>query len=80
MTKTNYNGSVNFHADRKIYSAPIIEESFIDDNGEVIHILSNGNQLSELNYLKHWGQPPKGKIITDKKYKGENPDRTKISY
>jgi len=77
MTKESKNGVVNFHPYRKLYTAPEIDESYMNDNGEMIHILKNGNELSENNYVLHWGIP-KGKIVTDKKYKGENPDKRHI--
>lgn len=78
MTKTVTNGSTNFHADRKIYVAPAIDESYMNDAGDIIHILHNGNEISDNNYVKHWGSPAKGKIITDRKYKGENLDSRRI--
>ena len=52
--------------------APEIKESFVDDLGDVQHILSNGNTLSENNYIKHWGQP-KG-VIMPQGYKGKGLD------
>lgn len=61
--------SINFKPEVRTYVAPDIKESFIDDYGNIQHILSNGNLLSEINYIKHWGKP-KGKINMDKKYKG----------
>ena len=69
MTKTLTNGSTNFHADRKIYVAPVIDESYMNDAGDIIHILKNGNEISDNNYVKHWGSPAKGKI--NWKTKGE---------
>lgn len=61
MTKTTVNGSTIFHATRKTYVAPDIQESYINDAGDIIHILSNGNELSDNNYMKYWGKP-KGNI------------------
>ena len=52
----------DFRPSRTTYTAPAISESFVDDNGDVQHILENGNILSENNYIKHWGQP-KNKIL-----------------
>ncbi len=78
-----HNGSANhdisFRANRKENYAPIIVESFIDDEGAKQHILESGNQMSDENYLKNWGKP-KGVINWDLKYKGVNPDTTKLIY
>lgn len=67
--------NVNFQAEGRIaHTAPIITGSFLDDDGKIIHVLENGNELSDENYIKHWGQP-KSKI--NWKAKGENPDGRK---
>lgn len=66
----------DFKANVKQNYAPQIEESYVDESGNIQHILSNGNTLSELYYIKIWGQP-KG-IIKPKGYKGENKDTTKF--
>ena len=69
---THFHGKspvTDFIPNVKTYSLPEISESFIDDAGDVIHILTNGNQLSENNYIKHWGVP-KGKINLKAKDKG----------
>lgn len=53
---------------RPTYTAPVIMESYVDDKGDIQHILASGNTLSENNYVKHWGQP-KGKINLNAKDK-----------
>jgi len=77
---THFHGNspvTDFKPQVKTHTAPVISESYIDDSGDIIHILSNGNELSENNYIKHWGQP-KGTIVPkNKNYKGVNPDSTK---
>lgn len=71
-TSTHFSGNspiVDFHAEVKTHTAPEIVESYIADNGDMIHILKSGNELSENNYLKHWGEP-KQKINMKAKPKG----------
>jgi len=68
MTTTTHHGITNYHASRKTYTAPDIAESYLNDAGDIIHILTNGNELSDNNYMKHWGKP-KGKV--NWKSKGE---------
>lgn len=68
---------VDFHASKPAYTAPEIVESYVDDDGEVNHILSNGRTTLDTAYRAMWGKP-KGVINLDKKYKGENPDKRKI--
>ena len=63
--------------EKKANTAPDIIESFLTDDGEIMHILANGNQQTDVLYMKMWGMP-KGKIITDKNYKGPNADRKHI--
>lgn len=41
----------------KTKTAPVISESYVDDKtGDVIHILANGNQISQTTYEAHWGK------------------------
>lgn len=74
---THFHGNspvTDFKPQVKTYSAPEIAESYVDDKGDVIHILVNGNELSENNYLKHWGKP-KGIVVPVKNnYKGKGLD------
>lgn len=70
--------NVNYQPEgKKAHTTPVINFSYVNDEDEIIHVLVNGNELSDKNYMLHWGQP-KGVIITDKKYKGTNPDKTKF--
>lgn len=71
--------NISYRAERKVHTAPVITESYIDDLGDVQHILSNGNTLSENLYIKNWGQP-KGIIITDKKHKGQTISAKQMKY
>lgn len=47
---------VDMVPERKTHTAPAISESYMDDDGNMQHILTNGNVLSEINFVKHWGQ------------------------
>lgn len=67
--------NVNYQAEGKpAHTAPVINFSYVNDDNEVIHVLVNGNELSDKNYMLHWGQP-KSKI--NWKAKGQNPDSRK---
>lgn len=79
MTKTNVNRNLHFNISVPTYLPPKIEETIIGDDGEEIYILANGNTSLKSRYDAMW-LPTKGKINTDKKYKGENPDKTKEHY
>ena len=78
MTKTNVNvggkvPSINFHASVKTWTAPKIEETFMDDEGRETYILANGHtQLAE-GYNALWN-PTRHTPNMDKKYKGEGLD------
>lgn len=58
---TNHH-SVEYKAERKINIKPIITESYVNDNGDVMLILSNGNQMLSDAYKAMW-EPAKGKIL-----------------
>jgi len=60
---------------KKAHTAPGIVESFVNDDGEIIHVLDNGNQQADCLYIKMWGQP-KGAILP-KNFKGDNPHKTR---
>jgi hypothetical protein len=47
---------VDYVPNVKTHTAPVIKESYMDDNGDMQHILANGNVLSENNFVKNWGQ------------------------
>ena len=79
QTGSSNNHEVSFRANRKENYAPVIVESFLDDDGNTQHILASGNQMSDISYMANWGKP-KGVINWDLKYKGENPDKTKDFY
>mgnify|MGYP007100130185 CR=1 FL=1 len=70
MSPTN-----DYRPNVKTITMPEILESYVDDAGDVQHILKNGNTLSENNFVKHWGQP---KGVINMKAKDPNPDRRKI--
>ena len=81
ITQTGSSNSheVGYKANRPAHYAPVIVESFEDDEGNIQHILASGNQMSDLCYMAMWGKP-KGVVNRDLKYKGENPDKTKDFY
>lgn len=68
--------TTDFKPQKKSYTAPKVEEQFTDDDGEVIYVLENGNTIPKIKYDQMWNVP-KGAMIHDKKWKGDNPDRTK---
>lgn len=68
------NSTVDFVPKVKSHTAPEIAESYVNDLGDIIHILTNGNELAELDYLKHWGQP-KGSINLKAKVVKINPNK-----
>lgn len=76
ITSSAFGGKSNntdFKANVKSYTAPKILESFVDDAGEIVHILENGNTQTDSLYMKMWGTP-KGKI-KPKGYKGNSLDK-----
>jgi len=77
MLKTTTHGSVQFHAEVKAYRPPVIVDSFTDDSGELQYVLANGTTTPAHRYNALWN-PPKSNPVFDKKYKGQNPDTTKI--
>jgi uncharacterized Fe-S radical SAM superfamily protein PflX len=79
ITKTNESNSHNIHyvGGKQAHTAPVILESFVNDDMEIEHILANGNTTLDTAYMAMWGKP-KGIMNLDKKYKGENPDKTRI--
>ena len=77
MTKTTINGNTTFHPECKCYTAPKVLESFIDDNGDKVLVLANGNTTLETRYNSLWN-PLKGKVKNEH-YKGLNPDRKSLS-
>jgi len=67
--------NVNFQPEGiKTHTAPVITGSYIYDEGKIIHTLENGNELSDENYIKHWGIP---KGVINWKAKDHNPDTRK---
>ena len=63
---------VDFKADVKFKTAPVIIDEFMDDVGEVTYILENGNTQTKMLYENLWGKP-KGKVLP-KHTKGEHID------
>ena len=75
MTKTTTttggrSKSFDFLPTKPKHTAPVIIESFVDDDGDMQHILQSGNTISEANYQKHW-VVAKTEILP-KNYKGDN--------
>lgn len=67
--------NVDFKAEKKLYTAQKIAESFVDDAGEVIHILENGNTQSDASYMAVWGVK---KSPVNWGCKGVNPNFRKV--
>lgn len=61
--------TVDYIADRKTNTAPIVVESFTDDELVEWYILENGNHILADRYNAMWNMA-KGKVITDPKWKG----------
>lgn len=70
------NCTVQFKAEKKSYSAPVILSEFINEDNELTYELDNGNTITASNYKKMW--LPTKKEIMPANYKGENPDKTLI--
>ncbi len=63
--------SVDYRATVKSNTAPDILDSYINDDGELVYVLANGNEALSVKYDAIWN-PPKSAI---KPYsKGENPN------
>lgn len=58
----NNHHSVEYKAERKANSAPVISESYTNDEGEVMLILANGNEMSDTAYKAMW-EPVRSKIL-----------------
>ncbi len=80
-TKTRSDGkgyhSVDFKANVKAHTAPEIVDEIIEDSGEKMYVLANGNTIPAVRYDAIWN-PVKG-IIKPKFYKGLNPDKSKVA-
>ena len=64
--------NVDYHSTGKVARVmPTITDSFMQDDGETMLILSNGSQSLEKDYNRIWGTT-KGKI--DWNGRGKNPD------
>lgn len=74
ITPSNNNNShnVDYHSTGKVARViPTITDSFMQDDGETMLILSNGSQSLEKDYNRIWGTT-KGEI--DWNGRGKNPD------
>ncbi len=69
--------NISFRGNRAIHIAPLVADVITDEEGVMQYVLENGNLFPAEKYDVLWN-PPKGIIITDKKYKGDNPDKTRI--
>jgi len=68
--------SVDFKPEVKMNIAPVIVGEYEED-GNRWYALANGNTSLADTYDKWWN-PAKGKVHSNKFYKGLNPDKTKI--
>lgn len=60
INRTTFGGvtTVDFkpNVKNKTKTAPVIIESYVGDDGNIMHILENGNEISEVNFNHHWGK------------------------
>jgi hypothetical protein len=74
-SNNNNSHNVDYHSTGKVARVqPKIEDSFMQDDGETMLILSNGSQSLEKDYNRIWGTT---KGIINWKGRGENPDGRK---
>lgn len=74
----NYNGNshnVEFKGGKAGYTAPKILESYVSDDGEVMHVLDNGREQSDTAYCALWAVK---KTPVNWKSKGVNPNQRKL--
>lgn len=69
-------GIDDFKAKRAAHYAPIVIDTIMDDEGNLQHILENGNTIPKDRYDALWNV--KKTAILPKYYKGENPHKTKV--
>ena len=62
VTKTKKGKTIVLIVERKAYTAPQIEQEIMQDDGEMVYILKNGNTQLKNSYDAMWGQP-KGTIL-----------------
>ena len=77
ITPSNNSNShnVDYHSTGKVARVqPTIDDSFMQDDGETMLILSNGTQSLEKDYNRIWGTT---KGIVNWKGRGVNPDTRK---
>ena len=68
----------DYKAQRPMNTQPHIEESYINDDGNVVHILSNGRETLADIYNAVWNIPVNRQIMP-KGYKGKNIDTRPIT-
>lgn len=57
---------------RTAHTKPQIQESYVDDDFNVVHILTNGREMLADKYTELW-EPKKG--VINWKGRGDNPDK-----
>jgi hypothetical protein len=70
-THTPQGNNVEFKASVKCYTAPVVIDTFMDDEGNENYLLANGNTSLADRYNALWN-PKKGIVNNNIKYKGEN--------
>jgi hypothetical protein len=60
--KNNISGSVDYKAEKKSYTAPVVVDEILSDDGEELYVLENGNTIPKLRYDSMW-KVPKNKIL-----------------
>lgn len=66
---TGKTGVTDFKPERKSYTEPKVIDTFIDDTGEEVYVLENGNTVSKTRHDAIW-KPSKG-TVKAKGFKGE---------
>jgi hypothetical protein len=77
-TQTAYGNNVEFKANVKSYTPPLVIDTFMDDDGNENYLLANGNTSLADRYNALWN-PKKGVVNNDKKYKGENNNKRNLA-
>lgn len=60
--KNDISGSVDYKAEKKAYTAPLVVDEILSDDGEELYVLESGNTIPKLRYDSMWNIP-KNKIL-----------------
>lgn len=78
IIKTQFGRSIqkDYRPQVPYHTAPKIECETTNEDGEAVYVLANGNTIPVVKYDSMW-KKAKGVVNRDKKYKGDNPDKTR---